>query len=234
MRRFTIMAATAAVAVGAVLGAAGVAGAAGSKGAALTPAQKTQAVGVWKKAQCASCHTLAAGGGQGTRGPNLDGLYFPVDDIIRQVTNGGGYMPSFKTILTGAQIKLLASWIDEVRQVKNPAAAATTTAAAKPAATTAKPAATTAAAPAITPAVKAMGVAAWKKAQCAACHTLAAGGGQGTRGPNLDGLYFPVDDIIRQVTNGGGYMPSFKTILTPAQIKAIAAWIDAVRQVKKP
>lgn len=224
MRRFTVVVATAAVAVGAFLGVAGSAGAAGNKAAALSPADKKVAIAAFKKAGCAGCHTLAAAGAIGTRGPNLDGLFYPVSDIIRQITNGGSYMPAFKGILTPTQIKLVAAWVDQVRQIKDPSA---------PAATTAKPAATTVPKPGtITPAQKAVGVAAFKKAGCGGCHTLAAQGAIGTRGPNLDGLYFPVADMIRQVTNGGSYMPAFKGILTPAQIKAVVAYIDAVRQIK--
>ena len=239
MKRITVVAATVVVAVGGLLGIAGAASAASVKHAAVTPAVKAEAIAAFKKAGCAGCHTLAAGGALGTRGPNLDGLFFPVADIVRQVTNGGGYMPAFGTILSKHQIQSLAAWIDSVRLVRDPNAAATTTAATKttatkPAATTATATTATAAPAALTPAVKALGVAAFKKAGCAGCHTLAARGALGTRGPNLDGLYFPVADIVRQVTNGGGYMPAFGTVLSAAQIKAVAAYIDAVRLVKKP
>jgi len=106
------------------------------------------------------------------------------------------------------------------------------------AATPAKPAATTttaAAAPAkLTAAQRASGIAAFRKAGCAGCHTLAAAGAVGTRGPSFDGLYFPIPDMIRQVTNGSSYMPSFKGVLTPQQIKDVVAWVDAVRLAKKP
>ncbi len=233
MKRITVVAATVVVAVGGVLGIAGVASATSVKHAAVTPAVKAEAIAAFKKAGCAGCHTLAAAGALGTRGPNLDGLFFPAADIVRQVTNGGSYMPAFGTILSKRQIQSLAAWIDAVRLVKDPNAAAATTAGTKTTAT--KPAATTAtAAPAaLTPAVKALGIAAFKKAGCAGCHALAAQGALGTRGPNLDGLYFPVADIIRQVTNGGSYMPGFGTVLSAAQIKAVAAYIDAVRLVKK-
>lgn len=78
------------------------------------------------------------------------------------------------------------------------------------------------------------GLGAWKLAGCAGCHTLAAGGGQGTRGPNLDAMWFPVADIVRQVTNGGGYMPAFKGVLTPAQIAAVADWVASVRKATPP
>ena len=34
--------------------------------------------------------------------------------------------------------------------------------------------------------------------------------------------------MIKQVNNGGGVMPSFKGKLTPAQIKAVAAYVSSV------
>lgn len=91
-----------------------------------------------------------------------------------------------------------------------------------------------AATPKLTPAQKKAGLAAWRKAGCGGCHTLAAGGGIGTRGPNLDAMWFPTADIVRQVTNGGSYMPAFKGILTKAQITAVSNWVRAVSKAKKP
>jgi mono/diheme cytochrome c family protein len=102
------------------------------------------------------------------------------------------------------------------------------------AATPTKTTAATAAPAKLTAAQRKSGIAAFRKAGCAGCHTLAAAGAVGTRGPNFDGLYFPIPDMIRQVTNGSSYMPSFKGVLTPQQIKDVVAWVDAVRLVKHP
>jgi cbb3-type cytochrome c oxidase subunit III len=61
--------------------------------------------------------------------------------------------------------------------------------------------------------------------KCASCHTLKAAGATGTIGPNLDQLMpsFPVAQ--KQVTNGGGAMPAFKSQLTKAQIDAVARYV---------
>jgi mono/diheme cytochrome c family protein len=64
-------------------------------------------------------------------------------------------------------------------------------------------------------------------AGCANCHTLKAAGANGRVGPNLDDLKPAEATVERQVTNGGGGMPSFKGTLTAAQIKAVAGYVSA-------
>lgn len=61
---------------------------------------------------------------------------------------------------------------------------------------------------------------------CGSCHTLAAAGASGTTGPDLDQVKPPTAIVVTQVTNGGGVMPAFKGRLTPAQIKALAAYVS--------
>ena len=62
-------------------------------------------------ANCASCHTLKAAGATGTVGPNLDGLK-PAEAVVeRQVTNGGAVMPPFKSKLSAAEIKAVATFV---------------------------------------------------------------------------------------------------------------------------
>lgn len=73
---------------------------------------------------------------------------------------------------------------------------------------------------------------AWDKASCGGCHTLAAAGGTGTVGPNLDQLKPDEPTVARQVTNGGGAMPAFKGILSPAQITAVATYVAQVAGTK--
>lgn len=51
--------------------------------------------GVWHGAGCGSCHTLAAAGSTGTIGPNLDQARPSAAEVVTEVTNGGGGMPSF-------------------------------------------------------------------------------------------------------------------------------------------
>ena len=66
---------------------------------------------VFKTAGCGNCHTLAAAEANGRVGPNLDQIK-PSEPIVeRQVTNGGGGMPSFKGTLTDAQIKAVADYV---------------------------------------------------------------------------------------------------------------------------
>jgi sulfite dehydrogenase len=67
----------------------------------------------------------------------------------------------------------------------------------------------------------------FKTAGCANCHTLAAAEANGRVGPNLDQLKPDEARVERQVTNGGGGMPSFKGTLSPAQIKAVADYVSS-------
>ena len=60
---------------------------------------------------CASCHTLKAADAHGNRAPNLDDLKPSVADVERQVTDGGGGMPSFKSRLSAAEIHALAVYV---------------------------------------------------------------------------------------------------------------------------
>jgi outer membrane protein assembly factor BamB len=64
-------------------------------------------------------------------------------------------------------------------------------------------------------------------ANCAGCHVLKAAGSSGNVGPNLDSLK-PADAVVvKQVINGGGPMPAFKGTLSPAEIKAVAAFVSS-------
>lgn len=61
---------------------------------------------------------------------------------------------------------------------------------------------------------------------CAGCHTLAAAGASGQVGPNLDQAKPPEALAVDRVTNGKGVMPSFDGQLSPAEIKAVAAYVS--------
>ena len=63
------------------------------------------------------------------------------------------------------------------------------------------------------------------KAQCGVCHVLKAAGSAGNIGPNLDKLNVQMSQIIYSVTNGIGVMPSWKGILTPEEIEAVAYYV---------
>ena len=71
------------------------------------------------------------------------------------------------------------------------------------------------------------GKAVFDSAGCANCHTLEAAGAHGRVGPVLDQLKPAADLVQRQVENGGGGMPSFKSSLSAAQIKAVADYVSA-------
>ena len=63
---------------------------------------------------------------------------------------------------------------------------------------------------------------------CATCHTLKDANATGKVGPNLDQLKPDQARVVKQVTNGGKVMPSFKSTLTPAQIQAVATYVSSV------
>ena len=64
-------------------------------------------------------------------------------------------------------------------------------------------------------------------ANCASCHTLKAAGATGQVGPSLDVLKPDEARVAHQVTVGGGVMPSFKSMLSPAEIKAVAKYVSS-------
>jgi cytochrome c551 len=67
------------------------------------------------------------------------------------------------------------------------------------------------------------------KANCGSCHTLSAAGTSGSVGPNLDQTSLSASDIEAKVRDGGGGMPAFGGQLSDAEIKAVAAYVDATR-----
>ena len=87
------------------LAACGGGGGGGDGGSGGTPEKQFASLG------CASCHTLEAAGAKGRVGPNLDELKADAETTARQITNGGGGMPSFKGKLSAAEIEALAQWV---------------------------------------------------------------------------------------------------------------------------
>jgi mono/diheme cytochrome c family protein len=71
----------------------------------------------------------------------------------------------------------------------------------------------------------AAGAAVFRSAGCGGCHTLGAAGAGGQVGPNLDTLQPTFARTRAQVEQGGGSMPSFRTSLTAAQIRDVAAFV---------
>jgi cytochrome c553 len=78
---------------------------------------------VFASSGCGGCHTLSAAKSSGQTGPNLDQLKPSYDAVVRQVSNGGGGMPSFSRKLSTGQIRDVASFVAE--STKNNLAALT-------------------------------------------------------------------------------------------------------------
>jgi mono/diheme cytochrome c family protein len=64
------------------------------------------------------------------------------------------------------------------------------------------------------------------EAGCGGCHTYEPAGSNGSVGPNLDDANVTVEQVVEQVTNGGGGMPAFKGDLTPEEIEAVARFVS--------
>lgn len=65
----------------------------------------------------------------------------------------------------------------------------------------------------------------WTDAGCGTCHTMAAADATGTTGPDLDDLQPDLDQVVSQVTDGGGSMPAFGEQLSEQQINDVAAYV---------
>jgi len=66
--------------------------------------------------------------------------------------------------------------------------------------------------------------------QCRNCHALNGGGG--LRGPALDGVGTRLtgDQLTRQVIQGGGNMPAYGKNLSPAEVAALVAFMQTLRE----
>jgi mono/diheme cytochrome c family protein len=72
----------------------------------------------------------------------------------------------------------------------------------------------------------AAGEAVFASAGCGGCHVLEAAGSSGSVGPNLDDAQPSFDEVVEQVTNGGGAMPAFKDRLSEKEIQDVAAYVS--------
>jgi mono/diheme cytochrome c family protein len=90
---------------------------------------------------------------------------------------------------------------------------------------TSSPAPPAVSAPIPTSANAAAGAAVFTNAGCGSCHTMRAAGAGGQIGPNLDSLRPTFAQVRTQVEQGGGGMPSFRSSLSPAQIRDVAAFV---------
>jgi len=89
-------------------------------------------------------------------------------------------------------------------------------------------AAAAAAAPAAPDAAKlAKGKEVFNNYGCGSCHTLADAGAAGNVGPSFDGDANLTEAFVAdRVTNGQGVMPAFGSQMTPAEIAAVAAYVN--------
>jgi cytochrome c553 len=78
---------------------------------------------IFASAGCGGCHTLSAAKSSGQTGPNLDQAKPSYDAVVRQISNGGGGMPSFTGKLSTGQIRDVASFV--AASTKNNSAALT-------------------------------------------------------------------------------------------------------------
>lgn len=259
--------------------------------AAGTAADPVAGAKVFASAGCGGCHTLAAAGSKGKVGPNLDQLKPDAARVVRQVTNGGGVMPSFRGRLTAQQIENVGAFVERASRGWRPPAAKPTRAvritlrgrrlllsvrrvASGPVTLTFRVvgprarvfvvrtgsrvvarvpvpgersarvllplrpggyavlsaggrAAFTVVAPAERAAQPQDGKSIFRST-CGGCHTLADAGTTGKVGPNLDEEEPDYDDVVEQVLEGGGGMPSFRNSLTREQIDLVARYVSSV------
>jgi ubiquinol-cytochrome c reductase cytochrome b subunit len=70
--------------------------------------------------------------------------------------------------------------------------------------------------------------------QCRNCHQIGGQGGQ--RGPSLDAVssHLTYDQLVRQVTQGGGNRPAYGKTLSPAQVTALVAFLETLHPPNQP
>jgi mono/diheme cytochrome c family protein len=173
---------------------------------------------------CGTCHTLAAAGTTGTLGPSLDAAFCQaraegykdsaIEDIVAgQIRAPGQYATGKRqdrlqanmppNLVRGKELADVAAFVAQNAGVPTPGTNPCT-----------QPA----------PFTSTNGEVIFKT-KCGGCHTLAAAGTTGTKGPNLDQLKPPFPIAKRQVINGGAVMPPFKNVLTDQQITAVAKYV---------
>lgn len=172
------------------------------------------------KEKCASCHELKAAGARGTIGPSLDAAFAASREegfdestirtvVLGQIRHPIPPMPEPEVLFPSDQysesereaaMEAIASYVASVA-ANQKAIAQAGQQGGNASATDPK---------------------ALFTANCASCHTFAAGGANGTVGPNLDQSSLTADRIAQQIRNGGGGMPPFEGQLTDDQIQALA------------
>jgi mono/diheme cytochrome c family protein len=179
--------------------------------------------------KCGTCHTLADAKTQGAVGPNLDDAFasskaqgFSLQTMADVVRGQIAYpeMPMPANLVDGDDADSVAVYVAKCSG--NPSCGVTAASQQPPPTTTTGGGGSASGGGGSAPDGKAI----FTSAGCAGCHTLKDAGATGNVGPNLDQLK-PSESITEhQVEVGGGAMPAFKGRLTPAQIKAVAAYVS--------
>jgi len=168
----------------------------------------------FSSAGCSGCHTLAAAGATGTRGPDdafrADRQQGFAESTFEQVVREqiripalGSAMPA--NLVTGKDADDVAYFVAHCAgNASNPDC---------------QP-------PSGGKITATDGKTIFQQAGCVSCHTLAAANATGTVGPNLDQAKPPKSLVVDRVTNGKGAMPSFKDQLSQAQIDAVATFVS--------
>jgi cbb3-type cytochrome c oxidase subunit III len=174
---------------------------------------------------CGACHTLSAAGTTGTIGPNLDYAFaadvhegYPQSAIenvvLDQIRLGSGEVATYTTKKKFTVQQPMPANLVKGQDAIDVAAYVASVAGANGYTK-----------PVDFASFGTDGEKIFKGAGCAGCHTLAAAGATGTRGPNLDQLKPSEGRVAHQVTVGGGLMPAFQGKLSPAQIQAVAKYV---------
>ena len=84
-----------------------------------------------------------------------------------------------------------------------------------------------------TTALERQGALVFQAKQCRNCHSLEQIGGQ--RGPSLDSVAVRLtqDQLIRQVIQGGGNMPTYGNNLSPAETTALVAFLETLHPARQ-
>lgn len=85
----------------------------GSSGSTATGTNPGDGKQIFTDAGCDSCHALAAAGSNGGSGPDLNDIKLTADEVARQVSRGGGGMPSFSGDLSDQQIQAVSQFVAE-------------------------------------------------------------------------------------------------------------------------
>ncbi len=170
------------------------------------------------KQKCGACHTLSEADTQGstsnaaTGGPNLDHAFAAprtegfdestIRETVRhQIDFAAEPMP--RDLVVGVEADAVAAYVAQV--------------AADPKARVALPAGAGGDDPKLL-----------FESNCATCHVLSDAGTTGEIGPNLDQVQTTLQRAMRQIANGGGGMPAFKSQLSQEQIRELAEYIVRV------